>query len=622
MKRMIFILLLFPFFSSASNQSKIDSLEQRLSIVSGEEKFFTLYKLAQYYSMQDMEKSLNFSHLAFQQAKKMDDINLYQKGLNAMAISNFYLGNNYEALIYFKELYGILSLKIKNDPKNERLHEEFAIILSNMGNIYSHIGNVTRALGFFLISLEYTEQLFIKHPNDQEIIITYIYILNNIGLLYLELEDYKKALGFIDKAFNISREAEMKDQIALCLNNIGLINIKNQNFKEAKQNYLEALEINEKIGDSLTMSGNMNNLGLIYEKQKKCLEALDYYKSSLLISKRINYKYGIANTYGNIGKIYTEINRLDSAVFYLQKAANLAQSVNEKNLIKKTYNYLYLLYQKKNNVSEALKYYNLFTEVKDSLFNEEKSRQIIEMETKYETHKKEKENEILRKDAEISKRVRQMLIIGITAFFILSALLFFLFRLKNKSLKQRTHIFEQENQLNDLTLKKKEIEKKQVQDQLFAEKQINRLQKDKIEQKNRELSTTALHIINKNTTLTNILKEIEEAKKEKDTGIDKCFNKLRSVINSNLALDDDWMQFKLHFNEVHPRFFSVLKYKFPDLTPGEQKLCAYLRINLNSKEIARMLNITLLTIKKNRNRLRKKLNLDKEANLIDFINSL
>ncbi|MEA3446274.1 MAG: LuxR C-terminal-related transcriptional regulator, partial [Bacteroidota bacterium] len=94
------------------------------------------------------------------------------------------------------------------------------------------------------------------------------------------------------------------------------------------------------------------------------------------------------------------------------------------------------------------------------------------------------------------------------------------------------------------------------------------------------------------------------------------------VIKDNIDSDNDWQQFKLHFEEVHIGFFDNLKTNYPGLTQNELKLCAYLRINLSSKEIAQMLHNTSDTINKSRYRLRKKLNLSNEDDLIEFIRNV
>ena len=90
-------------------------------------------------------------------------------------------------------------------------------------------------------------------------------------------------------------------------------------------------------------------------------------------------------------------------------------------------------------------------------------------------------------------------------------------------------------------------------------------------------------------------------------------------IDTTLRVQDDWEQFKHHFDRVHGNFLSRLRKEFIELTPNEQKLCAFLRLNLNSKDIANIMGISLRGVEVARYRLRKKLKLNKGVNLSKFI---
>ena len=109
-----------------------------------------------------------------------------------------------------------------------------------------------------------------------------------------------------------------------------------------------------------------------------------------------------------------------------------------------------------------------------------------------------------------------------------------------------------------------------------------------------------------------LLTESEKTQKQKITTIQK-------FIQSNLHFEEDWDGFKVPFEQVHPQFFDKLQTHVPDLTPHEQKLCAYTRINLSNKEIARLLNINTSSVEMSRYRLKKKLSLEATNSLTDFI---
>jgi DNA-binding CsgD family transcriptional regulator len=98
--------------------------------------------------------------------------------------------------------------------------------------------------------------------------------------------------------------------------------------------------------------------------------------------------------------------------------------------------------------------------------------------------------------------------------------------------------------------------------------------------------------------------------------------KVIKKINSNLLDKEDWLTFQLHFNNSHTQFFQKLREKHPDLSSNEIKLSAYLKLNLSSKEIASLMHVAITSIEQSRYRLRKKINLDKDVNLVNYIQNI
>jgi DNA-binding CsgD family transcriptional regulator len=95
--------------------------------------------------------------------------------------------------------------------------------------------------------------------------------------------------------------------------------------------------------------------------------------------------------------------------------------------------------------------------------------------------------------------------------------------------------------------------------------------------------------------------------------------KVIKKINNHLIDKEDWLSFQLHFTNSHAQFFENLREKHPDLSSNEIKLSAYLKLNLSSKEIAALMNVANTSVEQSRYRLRKKFNLDKEVNLVKYI---
>ncbi len=135
-----------------------------------------------------------------------------------------------------------------------------------------------------------------------------------------------------------------------------------------------------------------------------------------------------------------------------------------------------------------------------------------------------------------------------------------------------------------------------------------------VENKSRELSNAAFNLIRKNEALQSLKDNLIESKNEP-----RALSKIVREIDAHLEGDHDWEIFEESFNRVHDDFFKRLMLQFPDLTPGDLRLAAYLKMNLSSKEIAPLLNISVRGIENKRYRLRKKLGLPEEVNLTEFI---
>ena len=137
--------------------------------------------------------------------------------------------------------------------------------------------------------------------------------------------------------------------------------------------------------------------------------------------------------------------------------------------------------------------------------------------------------------------------------------------------------------------------------------------------KSKELANSTMHLIQKNELLQEIKAELIDVRKTGDhTLTAKDFQNLMKLINENMTIEDDKNLFESNFNDVHEAFLKKLKIEFPDLTAADLKLSAYLKMNLASKEIASLFNISVRGLENKRYRLRKKLNLPNDANLNDF----
>lgn len=203
--------------------------------------------------------------------------------------------------------------------------------------------------------------------------------------------------------------------------------------------------------------------------------------------------------------------------------------------------------------------------------------------------------------------------------FCASALLLLSLQVQHRRHQKEKHqiVRLQEEELTLRDSKLQEVSRK-------SEEEINRLRNEKlqaeVEHKNRELATQTMHIITKNEFITDIKENLSSiSKKSKNKEMMQDLQKIVRDIERNINVDSDWEHFQYHFDQVHGNFSQRLRQAFPGLSPQEIKLCTYLRLNLSTKEIAQLLNISVRGVEISRYRLRKKLDLNREDNLTEFM---
>lgn len=201
-------------------------------------------------------------------------------------------------------------------------------------------------------------------------------------------------------------------------------------------------------------------------------------------------------------------------------------------------------------------------------------------------------------------------------YLLLALLLLYLVKVKTDKRLEKQHLRHIEEQERLRNLHQLELDK--------SEKEIVKLKNEKLESeiefKNSELASSAMHLVQKGELLKKIKTELQKlAKGNLKNGEADEMKKLIKLLTEEERMNEDWEQFAVHFNNVHSNFLVSMKERYPNLSAHELKLCAYLRMNLASKEIAQLMNISVRGVEISRYRLRKKLNIPTEVNLFQFM---
>jgi len=441
----------------------------------------------------------------------------------------------------------------------------------------------------------------------------------NIGIIYNDLKNYELALQHFNASIQTFDALGRKDRIAATYVYISQVNVARENYQAAFQNLTEALRIHEQDNYLYGVSQINEYLGRLFITQGKLDEALPYLFRSLNVGMHEGggNVHGAIKAYEQSGTVYLKKEEYGLAKEYLSKGLELAQKLETKPLLRDLYAALRRLAKAENDSEAELRYYEQFNLYQDSIFNEEKAREIAALQTEQALAAKELELKVQQQEIALLEREkrlnRQLLIIAllIVSALIIIGLITAQHQRKNvrknqRMLEQEQRLREQENTLAQVELENAELRKRELQLE--------------ISQRDRQLTTYTMNLAQKNEMLHNLKHEINELKKrETSTAMKKDLARITRTIDSNFQNDQDWEDFKMHFEHVHPDFFENLKQKFPRLTQNDLRLSALIRLNLTIKEIANLLYVSPDSVKKARYRLRKKLNLDTNTDLSEAL---
>lgn len=287
------------------------------------------------------------------------------------------------------------------------------------GKAYNVLAYYYYAEGNFEQAIKYTYQLLaISERISYSKGITYAY--NLLGIINQELKDYEKAKVFFKKALQRSLKEDVKRDIGYYYGRLGSLYYDLSQFDTALILYQKSFEIRKKINDEYGLGDTYLSLAYTYLKQKKYTQALVYLENSLLINQKLNNFHQLAYTYDGLGEVYLLTDDYQKAELYLLKAVTLAKNLNLKKLLQEDYHKLTLLEKKRNRFETALSYFELETNYRDSIYTEDKAKKIAEIETRYETQKKDQQIQLLERD----KHIRVLWTNILIAAFILLAITF------------------------------------------------------------------------------------------------------------------------------------------------------------------------------------------------------
>jgi tetratricopeptide (TPR) repeat protein len=326
--------------------------------------------------------------------------------------------------------------------------------LYHIASVNMNLGNYDKCLAIFYRVLAIEER-----ANNQKKI---AHVLNMIGSTHKRTNKFKEAIAAYREAGNIFKGANLKVDYAMSLQNMANCYISLASYDTAKLAYEEALEIFYEFKNPVFIATVLGNLGNLHESKNQFDLALKYHQKALAIWRTSARKRSLANSLNNIGKCFLQRKQYPQAERFLTEALGVAQELGAKPVLYEVYLNINALYVAKKEFEKAYRFYSLANQFKDSIFNETNTKQLNELQTKFEVEKKDKQIILLAKDKEVqSKEAQRQATInrafggGLALTIVVAGLVFYIFRQRFLLASKNTEIKEADfrRQLSELEMK-------------------------------------------------------------------------------------------------------------------------------------------------------------------------
>jgi DNA-binding NarL/FixJ family response regulator len=384
-------------------------------------------------------------------------------------------------------------------------------------------------------------------------------VLNLLGTSYKNLNQTDSANYFIKAALQQHIAKQAITYLPVAYYQVAEIELKQNNYALSLSYYEKGYRIADSTDNRQAQITTLIGLSNWYGAQKNYVKAEDYLAKAKAIGIAIRDKTFLVNVLSQQKKIKKELGQFEAAL---------------------------------NIDEEKIRY-------QSELSNLEKDKIVKNLEIQFNVSEKDRQLNLIQKEKAITTLTNYLLWIAIACICIITIGIILFLRRINKRDKQLL-------QAKEALVKAIEAQKALKEQQMHNE----------IEFKESQLSALTFQMLQKNELLQELKDKISSSS---DNNLEQSISK---IINKSMNQDQDWTDFNAHFESINKNFYSRIKQAFPDISPNELKICALIKMNLSIKEMANILNISPDSVKTARYRLRKKLQLNTEDNLTDFILNL
>jgi transcriptional regulator with PAS, ATPase and Fis domain/Tfp pilus assembly protein PilF len=341
----------------------------------------------------EYQKAISTFQKAYDIFRKLNDEYFMYRAKASMANCHYYLSEYSKAIP--------IKLDVIDFYKAKKMFFDLSREYNTISVFYRRLGDMGKSIDFCLKSLKIKEQLKDKNGISTALI--------NLGVFYKEMNENEQALHYYQKALKLKKELGDQKAISIILSNIGNIHLEENNLTEAEKCFQESYQIKKQIDDNDGMIYILQNVSEILMRKENYDEALANLNTSLELAEKIGSQQRKHSILQSIGEVFCYMGRFEKAETNLREAQHYFAEEGLKNMLLENYQLCSKLYEKQADFKGANDYLHKYARLKNELFSEENAKKIAELQTKYETEKKEKEAEIFRlKNIELKEKNKQI----------------------------------------------------------------------------------------------------------------------------------------------------------------------------------------------------------------------
>jgi len=545
------------------------------------------------------DSSLVFGEKALMIAKKHEQYLLIAEAYNIIGAAKTIQSKFDTALVIFQlglNSTNIALPKLKDSTEINFLKKRIAGILANMSNCYYNKSNYTQSIHYY----QFTAKAAIESKTKWLESAAY----TGIATCYQELKKYDLSLQYHKRSLQLAIKSSDSLNTAESFLSVGKAYMLMNEKGKSKEYFLKAIEIYENLGEDYFLKFAYLDLCHSYLKLDKLDSALIFLEKSHSLTQKypeLQAEIYYHNLYGNYLLLISDFK---GAIKHYTISYQLSERYNWDKYKEGASLKLVNIFEELKQYDSAFKYLVINRAISDSIFSKESDKRIAELEVKYQVDRKELSIKNLVEQKAKDAQLRLLLFVLLIVIFISSVIVITSYIIRRKKTKQ---LHKTEKKLLAI-----ELEKNLVEQQHLTED---------IEHKTKQLTTHALNMMQKNKLLQEVNGSIADIIKNPEN-LEFSFKKLKRQINQSIKADNDWEVFKLYFEQINSSFFTKLRSINPDLTTHDLRLCALIKLNLNIKETAAVLNLSPNSIKSARYKLRKRLDLRTEVDLSEYIQEI